>query len=59
MRNFLQERINGHRNSKQYADTHFSNVGWNNVLVEIIDTAHNDEELSKKENIKNYLMLYK
>ena len=44
----LQERINGHRSSKQYADKHFSNVGWNNVLVEIIDTANNDEELSKK-----------
>ena len=47
----LQERINGHRSSKQYADKHFSNVGWNNVLVEIIDTANNDE-LSKKEYIK-------
>ena len=48
----LQERINGHRSPKQYADKHFSNVGWNNVLVEIIDTANDDEELSKKEYIK-------
>ena len=27
-------------------------MGWNNVLVEIIDTANNDEELRKKEFIK-------
>ncbi len=48
----LQERMNCHRSSKQYADKHFSNVGWNNVTVEIIDSANNDEELSKKESIK-------
>ena len=48
----LQERMNCHRSSRQYADKHFSNVGWNNVTVEIIDTANNDEELSKKEYVK-------
>ena len=48
----LQERMNCHRSSRQYADKHFSNVGWNNVTVEIIDTANNDVELSKKEYIK-------
>ena len=44
--------MNNHRSSQQYADKHFSNVGWNNVTVEIIDTANSDEELSKKEHMK-------
>ena len=48
----LQERMNNHHSSQQYADKHFSNVGWNNVTVEIIDTANNDEELCKKEHLR-------
>lgn len=48
----LQERMKNHRYSQQYADRHFSDVGWNNVTVEIIDTANSDEELCKKEQIK-------
>jgi hypothetical protein len=48
----LHERMRDHRNSKQHADKHFSNVGWNNVTVEIIDTANSDEELHQKESIR-------
>ena len=48
----LQERMDNHRRSQLYADKHFSNVGWNNVTVEIIDIANNDEESAKKENIR-------
>ena len=44
----LQERMKNHRHSQQYADRPFSDVGWNNVTVEIIDTANSDEELCKK-----------
>ena len=51
-RNPLNERMNGHRHGdhgETSADTHFSNVGWNNVTVEIIDAANDEEELSIKE----------
>ena len=48
----LKDRMKGHRYSQLYADKHFSDVGWNNVTVEIIDTANSDEELSRKENLK-------
>ena len=58
-RNPLKERMNGHRHGnhgEKSADRHFSDVGWNNVTVEIIDTANDDEELKVKETeqiIKN------
>lgn len=57
----LRERMNGHRNSRQYSDKHFSDVGWNNVTVEIIDTANDDNELTMKENmrINEYYNKYK
>ena len=48
----LKDRMNGHRHGdhgEKSADTHFSNVGWNNVIVEIIDTANSEEELKMKE----------
>ena len=48
----LKERMNGHRygnHGLKSACTHFSNVGWNNVTVEIIDTANSEEELRSKE----------
>ena len=51
--------MTGHRHGdhgEYSADTHFSNVGWNNVTVEIIETSNSDEELKIKEEeliIKN------
>ena len=45
----LKDRINVHRYSRQHCDVYFSDVGWNNVVVEIIDSANNEEELSIKE----------
>jgi len=48
----IRDRMNNHRSSQQYADKHFSNVGWNNVVVEIIDTANDENELNRKEFIK-------
>ena len=48
----LKERMKGHRYGKMPCDKHFSNVGWNNVTVEIIDTANSDAELLVRENKK-------
>ena len=50
-KNPLQDRMKGHRHGDhgdKSADTHFANVGWNNVTVDIIDTANSEEELRKK-----------
>ena len=48
----LKERMKGHRYGKMPCDQHFSNIGWNNVTVEIIDTANSDAELLVRENKK-------
>ena len=51
-KNPLKDRMSGHRHGdhgEKSADRHFSDVGWNNVTVEIIDTANDDEELKVKE----------
>jgi len=48
----LKERMNGHKHggsSCLSADNHFANVGWNNVTVEIIDVANDENELKIKE----------
>ena len=48
----LKERMNGHRHGGHdcvSADNHFSDVGWNNVTVEIIDFANDDLDLALKE----------
>ncbi len=66
-KNPLKERMNGHRHGnhgEKSADTHFSNVGWNNVTVEIVDIANSEEELKAKEEeqitkYKSPLMLNK
>ena len=65
----LTERMQTHRTGRLSADIHFGNVGWNNVSVEIIDVANNDEELAKKEeehiiknikeNFKNILNMHR
>ena len=47
----LIDRMEYHLHSKiqLYCDRHFSDVGFRNVNVEIIDVANNDAELSIKE----------
>lgn len=37
------------KHSEKSADYHFANIGWNNVTVEIIDTAKDEEGLIIKE----------
>jgi len=55
----LKDRMNGHRYARRdciQADYHFGEVGWQNVTVEILDVAKDEEELIKKEEeeiIKN------
>ena len=46
----LKCRMSGHRNSHNKVDMYFADVGWNNVIVQIIDTANNKDEMRKKEN---------
>ena len=43
-------RINSHRHGKLRADQHFSTIGWNNVVFEIIDWSYDKESLLKKED---------
>ena len=48
----LKDRMNGHRHGGHaciQADNHFADVGWRNVIVEIVDTANDEEELDIKE----------
>ena len=48
----LKERMNGHKHGdhgEKSADSHFADVGWRNVTVEIIDTANDEQELALKE----------
>ena len=46
----IHYRMSQHQISPiQHSDKHFSNVGWNNVTVDIIDTSNNNEELTEKE----------
>ena len=55
----LKERMNGHKHGdhgEKSADSHFADVGWRNVTVEIIDTVNDEQELALKERehiIKN------
>ena len=46
----LKARMGTHKNSKAKVDEYFSNVGWDNVIVEIIDTANDINEMKIKEN---------
>ena len=46
----LKCRMSGHRNSHNKVDMYFADVGWNNVIVQIIDTANKKDEMRKKEN---------
>ena len=64
----LKDRMKAHRKGDNddctSADTHFSNVGWSNVTVEIIDVCNDEVTLIQKEYdyIKKYscdLMLNK
>ena len=43
-------RINSHRHGKLRADQHFSTIGWDNVIFEILDWSCDKESLLKKEN---------
>ena len=55
----LYMRMNQHTHQHTNADNHFANIGWDNVTVEIIDTANNKDELLRKEReniIKHYLL---
>ena len=46
----IHDRMSKHQNSPiQHSDKHFANVGWNDVTVDIIDTANSNEELTEKE----------
>ena len=45
----IHERMEGHKKGDLDADLYFREIGYNNIVVEIIDSANNLEELSKKE----------
>ena len=45
----IHERIEGHKKGDLDADLYFRNIGYANITVEIIDSANDIEELSKKE----------
>ena len=49
----LNDRMKGHRkcdnDDSTSADTHFSNIGWNNVTCQIIDVCNDEIELIQKE----------
>ena len=53
----IHERIEAHRKGDLDADLYFREIGYANIIVEIIDSANDIEELSKKEImwIKNHL----
>lgn len=54
----LYMRLNIHRcNSKLRADQHFNKIGWEHVIVQIIDKANDKNELLAKET-ENILMHY-
>jgi hypothetical protein len=46
----LKQRMSNHRTSQSKVDNYFSNMGWNNVFVEIIDYAIDSIEMKRKEN---------
>ena len=52
----LKCRMNSHKQSHNKVDRYFSEIGWNNVTVQIIDSASDKTEMKKKENmnIENY-----
>ena len=45
----IHERMEGHKKGDLDADLYFREIGYNNITVEIIDSANDLEELSKKE----------
>ena len=45
----LKERMNNHKSCQSYSSKYFADVGWDNVIVEIIDVANDEKELSIKE----------
>ena len=52
-------RINSHRHGKLSADKYFSEIGWDNVIFEIIDYSNDKIILAKKEEeqiMKYYTM---
>lgn len=55
----LHTRLSFHRysQSRLLADAHFRNIGWEFVVVEIIDSAENEKELFQKE-IENIVKYY-
>ena len=64
----LKDRMKSHRrcdnDDSTSADTHFSNIGWNNVTVQVIDVCNDEIDLIQKEYdyIRNFscdLMLNK
>jgi len=42
-------RMQQHKEGRLSCDVHFSNVGWNNVLCEIIEAAKNEEHMNLRE----------
>jgi len=52
-------RINSHRHGKLNADKYFSEIGWDNVIFEIIDSCDDKTILAQKEEeqiLKYHLM---
>ena len=45
----LKERMNHHMRNSLDCDKHFSNIGWNNVTVEIIEACYDENDMNKKE----------
>ena len=52
----LKCRMSGHINSHNKVDMYFADVGWNNVIVQIIGTANNKDEMRKKRT--NILIIF-
>ena len=46
----IKHRMGGHKYSHNFVDSYFSNIGWNNITVEIIDSGDDIESMKKKEN---------
>ena len=58
----LRQRMYQHQKNPQLkSDEHFANVGWDNVVVDIIDVANDDNALHLKEteHIMQHSKLYK
>ena len=53
----IKHRMSQHKQATNKVDSYFSDIGWDNVSVSIVDTANDKVEMKKKEN--EHIQLYK